>query len=63
MNKKQYYRVKEASVYSGIPVSTLWWYCKLGKLTPRRPSSRVTLFDVDDLNNLINNALNSKNNG
>jgi hypothetical protein len=56
MNKKQYYRVKEASVYTGIAVSTLWWYCKLGKLTPKRPSPRVTLFDIDDLNNLINNV-------
>lgn len=53
---KQYYRASEACLFLGVGLSTIWLYAKQGKLTPKKLSPRVTIFDIDDLNNLINNA-------
>ncbi len=51
---KHKYRAKEVSVYLGIALSTVWLYAKQGKLTPIRISSRVTVFDIKEIEALAN---------
>jgi predicted DNA-binding transcriptional regulator AlpA len=58
-------RVKEASIYLGVGVSTIWLYAKQGKLNPIKLSPRVTIFKREELDQFIinssNNAKSSKN--
>jgi predicted DNA-binding transcriptional regulator AlpA len=51
---KKYLRANEIKENYGIPLSTLWLYAKQGKLTPKKVSSRVTLFEVAELEAFIN---------
>jgi len=53
---KQYYRAPEVAIYLGIALSTVWLYAKQGKLTPKKLSSRVTVFNLDEIESLLNNA-------
>jgi len=53
---KKYMRAKEASKYMGIGLSTIWHYAKEGKLTPKKISARVTVFEVSEIDNLINSV-------
>ena len=46
---KKYLRAKEVAEYLSIGLSTVWLYVKQGKLTPKKPSPRVTLFHINDL--------------
>jgi len=52
--EKKYYRAKEVAVYLGVGIATVWRYAKQGKLQPKSLSSRVTVFDIDEVNQLIN---------
>ena len=51
---KKYLRANEVKDYLGIGLSTVWLYAKSGKLTPKKISKRVTVFDIDEVNELIN---------
>jgi predicted DNA-binding transcriptional regulator AlpA len=51
--QKRYYRAKEVAEFLGIALSTVWLYAKQGKLTPKKLSSRVTVFEVSEMNSLI----------
>jgi len=51
--RKKYLRAKETAEYLSIGLSTVWHYAKIGKLTPKKISSRVTVFSVDEINNLL----------
>lgn len=55
MQEKKYYRAKELASYLGIGLSTVWLYAKQGKLTVIKISSRVSVFDIDEVNKLFNN--------
>ena len=46
---KKKYRAKELAEYLGIAVSTVWLYAKQGKITPLKISSRVTVFDINEV--------------
>ncbi len=50
---KKYLRANEVKDYLGIGLSTVWFYARSGKLTPKKISKRVTVFDIDDVNALI----------
>jgi len=50
-------RAKEASLYLGVGLSTLWLYAKQGKLNPIKLSQRVTIFQKSDLDQFINNSM------
>jgi len=50
---KKYYRAKEVAQYLGIALSTVWLYKKQGKLTAKNLSSRVTVFDINEINKLF----------
>ncbi len=51
---KKYYRAKELAEYLGIGLSTTWNYARQGKITPKKLSARVTVFDIDEVINLFN---------
>lgn len=53
---KQNYRAKEAAVYTGLALSTIWLYAKQGRLHPIRLSPRITVFRKEDLDNLISKS-------
>lgn len=51
---KKYLRANEVKDYLGIGLSTVWHFAKIGKLTPKKISKRVTLFSIDEVEKLIN---------
>lgn len=53
--KAKYMRAKEVSIHMGVALSTVWLYAKQGKLTPKKVSERVTVFSIEEIDNLINN--------
>ncbi len=53
---KKYLRAKETAEYLSIGLSTVWMYASQGKLTPKKLSSRVTVFSIQEIDNLINNV-------
>ena len=46
-------RAKHIVEEFGISIATVWNYSKQGKLTPIRVSSRVTVFDTEEVINLF----------
>ena len=42
----KYMRAKQLSMHLGIGLSTIWLYTRQGKITAKKISDRVTLFDV-----------------
>ncbi|MEA2029153.1 MAG: DNA-binding protein [Campylobacterota bacterium] len=44
----KYMRAKALAKHLSIGVSTVWLYAKQGKLTAKKVSPRVTLFDVKE---------------
>lgn len=53
METTKYLRAKEVSKYIGISISTVWNYAKQGLLTPKKISSRVTVFELKEIDNLL----------
>jgi len=47
-------RAKEASIYMGVGLSTIWLWAKQGKITAYKLSDRVTIFKRDELDAFIN---------
>ncbi|OCL95669.1 helix-turn-helix transcriptional regulator [Aliarcobacter thereius] len=42
----KYMRAKQLALHLGIGLSTVWAYAKQGKITAKKISDRVTVFDV-----------------
>ncbi len=57
LQTKKYYRAKEVAELLGIGKSTVWLYSKQGKLKPKKLSSRVTVFSIEDINSLFDEVL------
>ena len=53
-SKKKYYRAKEVAEYLGCGLSTIWYWSANKKLTPKKISSKVTVFDIEEINKLFN---------
>ncbi len=51
---KKYLRAKEVANTYGIGLSTVWLYAKEGRITPKKISERVTVFSVQELDELFN---------
>lgn len=51
---KKNLRAKGVAEYLSIGLSTVWLYVKQGKLHPHKISERVTVFSIDEVNELIN---------
>lgn len=47
--KPKFLRAKELAEYFCIGESTVWYYLKIGKIKSKKISERVTLFDVDEV--------------
>lgn len=45
----KFMRAKELAKHLGIGLSTVWLYAKQGKITPKKASERVTLFEVAEV--------------
>lgn len=56
--EKKYFRAKEASVYLGVGLSTIWLMVRQGKLTSRKLSEKVTVFSKQDLDKLAGSVKN-----
>jgi len=56
--EKKYYRAKEVAEYLGVGVATVWRYSKQGKLNAKKLSASVTVFDIDEINELVSNGIN-----
>ena len=48
-NTKTLFRAKELAQYLGIGLSTVWLYAKQGKITPKKISTGVTVFDINEV--------------
>lgn len=57
LQTKKYWRAKELAEHLGIGISTVWLYAKQGKLNPRKLSSRVTVFDIEEVNKLFDEVV------
>ena len=55
-NAKKYYRAKEVADYLGIGLSTVWLYVAQNKLSSKKLSARVTVFSIEDVEKLFDNA-------
>ena len=53
--EKRYYRAKELAVYLGVTITTIWNYAKDGKITPKKISGAVTVFDIREVDKLLDN--------
>ena len=42
----KFMRANQLAKYLGLGLSTVWLYAKQGKITPKKISAKVTLFDV-----------------
>lgn len=47
--KQKYMRAKEMAKYLGIGLSTLWLYNKQGRISSKKISERVTVFEVTEV--------------
>ncbi len=52
--EKRWLRAKEVSQYLSIGLSTVWLYASQGRLTAKKLSPKVTVFDIDEVNSLFN---------
>ena len=43
---QKFMRAKQLAQHLGIGLSTVWLYAKQGKITPKKISDKVTLFEV-----------------
>lgn len=57
VNIKENYRAKEAAIYLGISLSTVWLFSKQKKLHPIKLSPRVTIFKKADLDAFIKGGM------
>jgi predicted DNA-binding transcriptional regulator AlpA len=47
--KPKFLRAKGIAKHFNIGESTVWYYLKIGKIKSKKISERVTLFDVDEV--------------
>lgn len=54
----KFMRAKQLAEHLGIGLSTVWLYAKQGKITPKKISDKITVFNVEDVEKaLIGGAL------
>ena len=50
---KEWYRAKEVAKYLGISLAQVWLLSKEGKLKNKKLSSRITVFNIKDIEALF----------
>ncbi len=58
----KFLRAKDVAQYLSIGKSTVWLLSKNKKLTPIKLSARITVFDIEEVNNLLSNSIIGKTN-
>lgn len=53
ITKQKYMRATQLAKYLGVGVSTVWLYNKQGKIQSIKMSERVTVFDVEAVENAL----------
>ena len=51
--EKKYYRADEVAQYIGVSTATVWRYAKQGRLTPKKLSPQVTVFNIKEVEALL----------
>lgn len=51
--EKKFFRAKDVAEILSIGLSTVWYFAKIGKLTPKKLSSRITVFKKEEIDALI----------
>ncbi|MEE9509092.1 MAG: helix-turn-helix domain-containing protein [Candidatus Bathyarchaeia archaeon] len=54
MEKQRYINIKETSVYTSIPIKTLYEWASIGRIPSIKIGRRV-LFDLNDIDNIMGN--------
>ncbi len=49
IERPKFLRAKGVAKYFGIGESTVWYYLKIGKIKTKKISERVTLFDLEEI--------------
>ncbi len=49
LQTKKYMRAKELAKHLGVGLSTIWLWNKQGKITSKKLSERVTVFEVAEI--------------
>ncbi len=57
LQEKTHIRPKEARAYLGISESTLWLWVKKGYLHPTKITNRVTVFNIDELDKVLDGSI------
>ena len=60
MQEKRYIRAIGVAQYLNIGLSTVWLWAKQGRITGHKISSRVTVFDIQEIDALFNSDETSK---
>lgn len=55
--EKRWLRAKEVSQYLSIGLSTVWLYASQGRLTAKKLSPRVTVFDIEEVDRLFEDEM------
>ena len=50
-------RAKQVASMYGVGLSTVWSFAKQGKLTPIKPSEKITLFSVEECDKLFSSGI------
>lgn len=53
LESKRFMRAKELAEFLSCGISTIWRWSKEGKLNPICISSKITLFDIEDVNKML----------
>jgi predicted DNA-binding transcriptional regulator AlpA len=56
---KKYFRAKEVAEYLSIGLSTVWLFTSQGRLTAKKLSPRVTVFDIEEVERLLDGQMKS----
>jgi len=51
--KQEYMRAKEAAIFMGVAICTIWAYRKSGKITAYKLSEKVTVFRREELETFL----------
>lgn len=46
VKEQRYMRAEQLAIYFGIGLSTVWLFAKQGRITPKKITPKITVFDV-----------------
>ncbi len=55
-SERKYMRAKELAIYLGVGITTIWLWSREKKLTAKKISAKVTVFEIAEAEKLVNGA-------